>query len=186
MNKILIFILLSFQIYCYPVNKIKNDIEILFTFAEPTYEITIDKKIYQVDLKRLLWLTSGMESNFGKDKYSGRIAKTYMQLEPESAKYYIKIFKPTKIHVESNINRKLTTYYDKDAMYVSYILYLSKLHYHKNWIDRYKYIYYNTNDIEWFIYKLYYNSIKGKSKFTMWKYREKYYHELILGGKEYK
>lgn len=183
MNKILIFILLSFQIYCYPVNKIKNDIETLFTFAEPIYEITIDKKIYQVDLKRLLWLTAGMESNFGKDKYSGRIAKTYMQLEPESAKHYIKVFKSTKIHVENNINRQLTTYYDKDAMYVSYILYLSKLHYHKNWIDRYKYIYYNTNDIEWFVYKLYYNSIKGKSKFTMWKYREKHYNELILGGK---
>ena len=172
------FLLLSINLYCYPLQSIQRDINSLFSIVEKEQCIEIDGQLYSVDMERLLWLTAGMESNFGRDRYSGRIAKTYMQLEPDSANHYLKIVPQIKAYLQSELNRDINVQRNSDAIYVSYLFYMSKLQYHFSWINKYKHIFYETKDLEWFIYKLYFNSIKGHSKFSMWKYREK----LLIKG----
>lgn len=172
LNKIILFFIISINLFCYPIKNIKNDINKLFTLVDKEQQIIIDEQLYVVDMKRLLWLTAGMESNFGRDKYTGRVAKTYMQLEPKSAEHYIKIIPQFRFYLANELNRNINIQKNSDAMYVTYLFYMSKIQYHFNWINKYKYIFYETNDLEWFIYKLYFNSIKGQSTYKKWKYRE--------------
>ena len=172
-NKIFLLFLLSVNLFCYPIENIQRDMNNLFSVVEKEQDILIDGQLYSIDMERLLWLTAGMESNFGRDKYTGRVAKTYMQLEPDSAEHYLKIVPQIKVYLQSEINRDINIDRNSDAIYISYIFYMSKLQYHFNWIDKYKHIFYETGDLEWFIYKLYFNSVKGHSTFKKWKYREK-------------
>lgn len=177
-NKIILFLALTINLYSYPINKLHEDVQNLFTFVENTQDIEIQGQIYTVDLEKLIYLTSGMESRFGQDNYKGRVAKTYMQLEPESAEHYLKIMPQLRKYVEENIGRKLNIYKDEDAIYVAYIFYMAKIQYHFNWIDKYKNIFYSTNDIEWYMYKIFYNSILGHSKFNVWERRNKEYIKM--------
>lgn len=172
LNKIILFFIISINLFCYPIKNIQNDINNLFTIVEKEQQIVIDGQLYTIDIERLIWLTSGMESNFGRDKYTGRVAKTYMQLEPDSAEHYLKIVPQFRLYLTSKLNRDINVQRNSDAVYVTYLFYMSKLQYHFNWIDKYKHIFYETKDLEWFIYKLYFNSVKGHSTFKRWKYRE--------------
>lgn len=167
-SKIIIFLTLSINLFCYPIENIQKDINTLFTIVEKEQDIEIDGQIYSIDFKRLLWLTAGMESNFGRDKYTGRVAKTYMQLETDSAEHYLKIVPQIRAYLQSELNHDINVQRDSDAIYVSYLFYMSKLRYHFNLIDKYKHIFYETKDLEWFIYKIYYNSVHGASKHKVW------------------
>lgn len=132
-------------------------------------------------MRYLLLMTAQIESSFGRNKYNGRYAKTYMQLEEDSARHYVKIMPELKNYIEKNLGRKLQFNTNKDAVYIAYILYMSKIQHHYKWIDKYKYRLYNQHhDVEWFIYKLFYNSVKGASTYTTWVKREEQLTKIIL------
>ncbi|MGL5749102.1 MAG: hypothetical protein ACRCXT_01140, partial [Paraclostridium sp.] len=60
---------------------------------------------------------------------------------------------------------------NENAVFIAYIIYLNKLKVHRNWIDKFRKSHYNGNN-EWYVYKLFYNSIKGKSTYKRWKQRQ--------------
>lgn len=161
MNKLIITFLLIFQII-------------------HTQDIMINNQIYTINMDLLLDMTAMMESNYGRDNYKGRYAKTYMQIEPNTAEFYIGRAKTLKEYIESEIGGELIWDRDIDARHNAYIIYMSKIETHPHWKD--KLIRYFNGDVEWYIYKIYYNSIKGKSTYKMWeKRKEEYYNGIIEG-----
>lgn len=173
MKKIFVlFILLSNIVFGYDLER---DLNTLFKHVPRIQEIKIDGYVYEIDMQHLLIMTMGVESNFGKDKYKGRIAKSPMQFEMTTAEHYVKIVPELKIYLESKLNRKLT-YNDKDCVFITYLIYMSKLQYHTEWLTKYKKILHNTGDVEWLVYKVMWNSIKGASTYNKWKYRYSLYY----------
>lgn len=61
---------------------------------------------------------------------------------------------------------------------------MSKLRYHKNWLDKYYNFFLETGDTEWLVYKVLWNSIKGKSNYNTWNIRLKQYIDMSIGGNE--
>ena len=151
---------------------IQEDInEVLKYF--PRYECIVDDKenMCIVDMQKVLWLTAGCESHFSEFKYSGRVAKTYMQLEEESIKWARKVNAQEFRFVEKGLGRKLDYQKDEDAMFLAYLLYSTKLKYHK--ARFFKQAVEHREDLEWRMYKVYYNTYKGSAKYSLWKIRSK-------------
>lgn len=168
-----LFMLIGLNTFGYSIDRINNDIHMLFDhYGLPrTQNITIDGKQYELDWSRLLILTAGVESNFGQDNYSGRVAKTFMQIEEDSYKHYLKVLPATRDKVAEYTN--ISQLKDSNAIAIAYVFYLSKMFHHSKWINLHKDIFYKSNkDVEYFVYKLYFNSIKGKSTYSKWIYRE--------------
>ena len=155
---------------------LERDLNTLFKYVSQTQEITVDGSIYEVDMRRLLVMTMGIESNFGKDKYHGRVAKSPMQFELSTAEHYVKIIPELRQYLESKIGRKLT-FKDRDCIYISYLIYMSKLQHHHKWLTRHKRYFIETGDIEWLVYKVLWNSIKGASTYKKWTYRYGLYYK---------
>ena len=167
---ILIFFTLINLIYSYEKEDIIKDVDKLFSIMSDTHEIRINNYIVEIDMRQLLLSTAMIESNFGRDNYKGRVAKTYMQIEESTAIWYMSKVPELKNYLEEQLGRQLIWDRDEDAVFVSYIIYLTKIQVHYRWIDRFSQTLFN-GDVEWFIYKLYYNSIKGASKYTKWQHR---------------
>lgn len=166
----------------YSVESIHKDVDKLFNsiIDSDTHNVRIGINIYEIDLRRLLLQTAMIESNFGRDKYSGRVAKTYLQIEENTAKWYLSQQPLLKSYIEEKLGRKLEWNKDEDAMFVAYILYMAKFEQHKSWLNKFRYTnHFKDGDLEYYVYKIFYNSIAGSSKYSTWKKREKEYYDLI-------
>lgn len=162
-------ILICTNLMAYEVENIKNDVDTLFSIVSDTHEIAINGHIMVVDMRKLINITAMIESNYGRDKYSNRIAKTYMQIEEKSYKYYVGVVPELKQYIEDELGRELKLC-NKDAVFISYLIYMAKLQQHTRWIDKFRSKHYN-GDSEWYVYKLMYNSLKGASKYSKWEQR---------------
>ena len=170
MKKVLLTFLILGNLCFGKYLNVKQDInEVLKYF--PRYECITDEndKMYIVDMQKVLWLTSGCESHFSEYKYTGRIAKTYMQLEEETVKWIKKVNPQEVAFVEKGLGRKLNYTKDEDAMFLAYLLYSTKLKYHKERFFKQRVEY--REDLEWRMYKIYYNTFKGSANYNLWKNR---------------
>lgn len=156
----------------YSQKNIERDLNKLFTIVSETQELSIEGVTYELDVRELLEMTLQVESRYGKDKYTGRYAKTPFQYEEPTTKHYMKIMPELKKHIEYKIGRKLNMYKDSDSVFVAYIVYMGKIRYHKNWLDKYAKTYFRkSGDLEWLVYKVLWNSVKGQSTYTVFKRR---------------
>lgn len=174
MKKIIILLLIiSSGLFARMSTKeINKDLENLFKIVNQYQDIRIKDEFYSVDMKRLLQMTQMIESRGGRDNYLGKIAKTSYQIEEETLNHYIPLVQDLKYFLEKELDRPLIFGKEDDAIYYAYLLYMAKIRFHKNWIDKYYDKYYVDSDVEWLIYKILYNSIKGKSTYKKWKERE--------------
>lgn len=174
MKKIIILLLIiSSSLFArMSTEEINKDIESLFKIVNQYQDIRIEDEFYSVDMKRLLEMTHMIESRRGKDNYLGRVAKTSYQIEEQTINHYLPLIQDLKCFLEKELNRPLIFGREEDAIYYAYLLYMAKIRFHKNWLDKYYDKYYIDDDIEWFVYKILYNSIKGKSTYKKWKERE--------------
>lgn len=175
MKKIIILLLIiSSSLFArMSTEEINKDIENLFKIVNQYQDIKIQDCFYSVDMKQLLMMTAQIESRYGKDDYKQRVAKSPFQFEMNTATYYVKQVGILKNYIETELGRKLNVYNEKDCVYTTYLIYMAKFRYHFNWLDKYKHYYTQSNDIEWLVYKVFWNSIKGASTYKKWKQREK-------------
>ena len=165
--------------YKYPVEDIHKDVDTLFTLVSDTHEVNINGSILQLDLRRLLLMTAMVESNMARDRYRGRVAKTYLQIEETTAKWYLSQVPELRRYIESRLGRRLVWNKDKDAMFVSYLIYFSKMKAHPHWVDKFrKSKHFVDGDVEYYIYKIYHNSILGATTYTTFLRREKEYEKI--------
>lgn len=169
---IMLLLIISSLAFGKSVESINKDIDKLFTIVNQYQDIKLKGEYYAVDMKRLLQMTQMIESRGGRDNYLGRIAKTSYQIEEETLNHYIPLVQDLKCFLEKELDRQLIFGEEEDAIYYAYLLYMAKIRFHKNWIDKYYDKYYVDSDVEWLIYKILYNSIKGKSTYKKWKERE--------------
>lgn len=174
MKKAIITLLLLSQVVLGKTKEgIDKDINKLFSIVSKTQQLQIKDDIVNVDLERLMRLTTMIESRYGTNTYKGRIAKSPFQYELDTAKHYISVVPELKKFLEDGLNRKISVDNENDCVYTTYLIYMAKIRYHKNWLDKFYNKYYkNSNDAEWLVYKVLYNSIKGASTYKKWKQRE--------------
>lgn len=137
-----------------------------------TQDILISGEVKQINMERLLDMTQMIESRGGKDNYKGRVAKTSYQYELETVNHYLSLIPDLKAYVESELGRELDVHSEDDARYVAWLVYMSKLQYHRAWLDKYNKYYKQSGDIEWSAYKVLWNSVKGASTLNKWRQRE--------------
>ena len=157
---------------------------VLCNILPSTQSLIIGGQLHTIDINRLLYMTQMMESRGGKDKYTGKIAKTSYQYELDTANYYLDKVPELKNYIEKNLGRKLNLLSENDAKYICWLIYMAKLRYHKNWLDKYYNFFLETGDTEWLVYKVLWNSIKGKSNYNTWNIRLKQYIDSSIGGNE--
>lgn len=179
MKKAIITLLLLSQVVLGKTKgEIDRDIEKLFSITSKTQQLQIKYDIVNVDLERLMRLTTMIESRYGTNTYKGRIAKSPFQYELDTARHYISVVPELKSFLECELGRQINVDNEDDCVYITYLIYMSKIRHHKNWLDKFYNKYYkNSKDAEWLVYKVLYNSIKGASTYKKWKQRE---IELIL------
>lgn len=176
--RILIFLLLTTSLFGMSVKDVNRDIDRLFTVVNQYQDICVNDNYYRVDLKKLIKVTAQIESRYGRDEYKGKVAKTVFQYEMDTASHYVKNVGILKSHLESELGRKISIYNEKDCVYVTYLIYMAKFRFHKEWLDKY-YDKYYENDIEWLVYKVFWNSSLGATTKEKYDFRIK---ELIEEG----
>ena len=161
---VLIIIFLGVTLNSYALDFFENN-----KIIKKEMSFTVNGKVIEVDVHHLLQMTQMIESNGGRDKYTGRVAKTSYQYEMATVNHYrnLPFVKDLWKNVESLLGRELNPLSDKDAKYVTYIIYFAKLYYHQNLLENNKYLE-ETGDVEWAIYKTFWNSSKGASTYTKW------------------
>ena len=172
-----IIILLSLLVYNsvfsnMSVVDIDKDINNLFRIVNQYQDIRIEDEFYSVDMKRLLQMTCMVESRYATNNYKGRVAKSPFQYEMDTATYQVKQVGLLKDYLESQLGRKINVNNEKDCVYITYLIYMSKFRFHFNWLEKYSYKYFNNKDIEWLCYKILWNSTKGATTYKKWKERE--------------
>lgn len=174
MKKIIILLLIiSSSLFArMSTEEINKDIESLFKIVNQYQDIRIEDEFYSVDMKRLLQMTCMVESRYATNNYKGRVAKTAFQYEMDTAIYYVKQVGILKGYLESQLGRKIDVYNEKDCVYITYLIYMSKFRFHFNWLEKYSHKYFNNKDIEWLCYKILWNSTKGATTYKKWKERE--------------
>lgn len=166
----IIIILLLF--YNTSFGSISSDIDRLFTIVNDEQEIIIKDSIHTIDLRRLLQMTAMMESRYGTNNYKGRVAKTPMQYELSTADFYTDYMSELTNYMAKEFDMPYSAYQELTGVFHSYIIYMGKIQLHHKLLDRYYHYYSDTEDIEWLVYKVLWNSIKGKSTYAKWKQRE--------------
>ena len=182
MKKIIMILILVVSTYSYSRDpqQISNDIQHLFTIVNKYQDIIVDGVVYQVDMERLLEMTAMVESRYGTNNYKGRIAKTEFQFELTTANHYVTIANELKGFLEEKLGRKISIDNDRDSVYIAYIIYMSKIRYHRDWLDKHKNIYEKSFDIEYLLYKVLWNSVLGKTTYSKWIDRQKEMVEIWL------
>ncbi len=172
MKKIIIFILLATTLMGKVTpQQIDMDIQTLFGIVSPFQDIRIGDDFYQIDMIELLEMTAQVESRYGQDNYNGRVAKTPFQFELDTANHYVSLVKELKGFLESEIGRELKVENEQDCVYITYLIYMSKLRYHRRWVEKLHKKYFK-GDVEWFIYKIFWNSTKGASTYKKFRMRK--------------
>ena len=151
---------------------IDKDINNLFKIVNQYQDIRIKDEFYSVDLKRLLQVTCMVESRYGTNNYKNRIAKSPFQYEMETATHYVKHVSILKGYLESQLGRRININSEKDCVYITYLIYMSKFRFHFEWLEKYSDKYFDNNDAEWLVYKIFWNSIEGATTYKKWKERE--------------
>lgn len=175
MRVLVLFLLLAINTFCYSVVDIKKDVDNLFKVVPENYIIIRNGKQEVINMRYLINMTSMNESFYGRDKYKGRIAKTHMQIEEPTYNHYVPLVSEPKIEIEKSLGRKLCLR-DEDAVYIAYLVYIAKLKYHYDWLDKLHSYY--KGDLEYYIYKIYFNSTLGDTTFSMWNRRKIELEEL--------
>lgn len=165
----MLFLLLAINTFCYSVVDIKKDVDNLFKIVPENYIIIRNGKQEVIDMRYLINMTSMNESFYGRGSYKGRIAKTHMQIEELTYNHYVPLVSEPKIEIEKSLGRKLCLR-DEDAVYIAYLVYIAKIKYHYDWLDKLQRYY--RGDIEYYIYKIYFNSTTGSTTFSMWNRRK--------------
>lgn len=166
-------LILSSLTFAYTPEQIDKDLDLLFLFVPLTETVKVQDKEIEIDMRKLLEATARLESRKGTNNYSGRVAKTYMQYEISTINTYSSTYTYYK-------NRSLCEYYlleplnlddDRHAVFIAYVLYMTKLHYHQKLLANTYTKYHGSEDPEFWIYKVLWNSTKGASTFKKWKHR---------------
>lgn len=176
---IMLLLIISSLAFGKSVESINKDIDKLFTIVNQYQDIKLKGEYLRVDLKELLKLTAQVESRYGRDNYKNRVAKGVFQYEMATAIYYVKQVGILKSYIEEQLGRKIDVNNEDDCVYITYLIYMSKFRFHFDWLNKYYSYYSETNDIEWLVYKVFWNSIKGATT------REKFIQrrtELIKEG----
>lgn len=179
MKKMIVAILMLFLgMSTYSVDFLSNN-----KIIKKEMKLNINGELRTINIHRLIEMTQMMESSGGRNKYSGRIAKSSYQYELATWDHYKKLpmVKDLYNNLSEMIGHKLDPLKEEDSKYITYILYYAKLYYHKNRIVKSKF--FNNEDLEWTIYKEFWNSSKGASTYAKWNQRIREYRveELIKG-----
>ncbi|MGL5961932.1 MAG: hypothetical protein ACRCZ0_08265 [Cetobacterium sp.] len=176
----LVFILSGYVSFGFGYSKkdINRDLDILFTHVNINKVVNIQGKNYTVNMDKVLRMTAMIESNYGGDRARSKaVAKTFMQIEKKSADFYLKQVPKEKAYLEKRLGRKLIWDSNRDAIYVSYLIYMSKIKTHPKWLDKFANTkHFSHGNVNFYIYKLYYNSIKGKTTYITYLNRERQYN----------
>lgn len=151
--------------------KLNKDMDKLFNIVSQYQDIKINGELKTIDMRKLLQVTLMLESRYGLDNYNVKHAKTPFQIEKVTGEHYLKINPYLKEYIEDNIGRKIKWNRDNDSVYATYIIYLSKLRYHYDWLDKLYSKVDGNKDTEWYVYKIYWNSVKGASTYVKYKKR---------------
>ncbi|MGL4687593.1 MAG: hypothetical protein ACRCVS_02780 [Fusobacteriaceae bacterium] len=143
--------------------------------TEKTMLFTSEKETVTIDVIRLMRKTIMIESK-GNPKIKHSVAKGIAQIEPATFRGMNrdKNFRPVYKSIEKKYGVNLTKDWATDTytnIVAGYAVYRWKMSDKPNWWDmRYKFksLKNNYEDIEWNIYKIYYNSIKGKTTLKSW------------------
>lgn len=143
---------------------IDDSLDRLFKIVPRQHEIKYNNNLYEVDMRALLEHTAMIESNYARDKYENRHAISPYQYEPNTYKWSLSVSKDLVDYIEGELGCKIDPNNPEHSSYVAYIIYMSKLRYHRNLLDKFD-VY---GDLDWKIYKILYNSVKGASKHSTW------------------
>lgn len=165
--KFLVIMLFAFTYaHCAPM-KIHKEMKTLFSGVSDTHNITINGSTYDIDMRRLLETTAMVESNYGRDSYHNSHAISPFQYERTTVEWAIRVAPELHRHLSHIAGRTLNYRKTEDSVYYAYLIYFAKMRYHRNWLDSYA----ELEDVDWDVYKVLYNSVKGKTTFATWKKR---------------
>lgn len=135
-------------------------------------DIVVDGEVKSINMHKLLQMTQMIESSGGRDNYKGRVAKSSYQYEMATVNHYktLPLISDLWKNIESILDKKLNPLNEEDSKYITYIIYFAKLYYHKNLLNNNKYLL-ESGDLEWAVYKTFWNSSKGASTYKKWKER---------------
>lgn len=182
--RILFFFLFIFTTcfgYNYSTVKIEKDIEKLFSIVEDKKSIQVGNTFYKVDMRKVIRMTAMIESNYGRDRANPNSkAKSIMQIEKKSYDFYIKKEVGLKKQLETELGRELVYNRNSDAVFLAYIFYIAKFSTHPTWLNKYKdSVHFKHGNINYYVYKIYYNSIKGATTKTTWDTRLKQLEKIL-------
>ncbi|MGL5646951.1 MAG: hypothetical protein ACRDDY_03790 [Clostridium sp.] len=168
MKQILFCLIVLSNLVC-ASQDIDNSLDKLFDIVPQQHEIQYKGKIYEIDMKALLEHTASIESNYGLDNYKkNKHAISQFQYEKQTVVWAMKVSKELVEYFEDQLGCKIDYKSGKHSAYVTYIIYMSKIRYHSNWLTKVKV----EGDLDWKIYKIFWNSTKGASTYKKWKQRK--------------
>ena len=178
MKKLVILIMVVFGVYSYGVDFLTRD-----KIIKDKMVIMIGNEKREINIKRLIEMTQMMESSGGRNRYTGRVAKSSYQYEIATWDHYkrLPMVKDLYENISSMVGHKLDPLKEEDSKYITYILYYAKIFYHHKKIATSKF--FNSDDIEWTIYKELWNSSLGASTYAKWVERtSEYKAEMLIKG----
>lgn len=144
------------------------------------HKFEINGSIIKVDIHHLMEHLINTESDFKITKQEHAFG--LCQIEPNTFKamYIDKRFKERKQEIEKHFNVDLKKYRDDDFtnMVASLAVLEYKIMASPEWYKKFKNKIKNSNQTEWYLYKLYYNSLDGAATYKRWS------REYIGGTKE--
>ncbi|MGL4403185.1 MAG: hypothetical protein ACRCTS_05650 [Fusobacteriaceae bacterium] len=143
--------------------------------TNPVLVFNTKKEVVKIDVKRLMRKTIMIESNCNPDIKS-TVAKGITQIEPGTFKRMSsdKNFRKTFQRIEKNYEVNLKKDWATDTytnIVAAYAVYKWKMNDVPRWWNiRYKFTQLKNNfhDLEWNLYKVYFNSIAGKTTLKKW------------------
>lgn len=166
--KLILFCLIVLSNLVCASQDIDNSLDKLFNIVPQQHEIQYKGKIYEVDMKALLEHTASIESNYGLDKYRNKHAISQFQYEKDTVVWAMKVSKELVEYFEGELKEKLDYKNTRHSTYIAYIIYMSKIRYHSEWLTKVKI----NGELDWKIYKIFWNSTKGASTYKKWNQRK--------------
>lgn len=142
-----------------------------FTLHTPAIEVMyIDGEAVIVDFNRLMYCLLNVESDFGKANLDNAPAIGVAQIEEDTFNGMIKDrrFRDEVEIIEDRYDVKLKDYNKNEYSNIvaAYAVLKYKIFCAPHWMNKLKISY--RSDVEWMIYKIYYNSIDGATEYKKW------------------